>query len=163
MTLQIGVAEPRDLFAVLELLKSNKLPLDGLSDHLNTIFIIREGEHVAGSAALEIYGTAALLISVAVERRQQGKGWGKRITHATLEYARAKGLTHVYLLTETALDFFAKFGFRTVDRSQVPQTVRNSAEFTSACPVSATVMMFQLEDESKRSEISTSRCMGRTI
>ncbi|MFH0848860.1 MAG: arsenic resistance N-acetyltransferase ArsN2 [archaeon] len=129
----------------MELLRSNGLPPDGLNDHLNMILVLRENERVSGSAALEIYDTAALLRSVAVERQRQGKGWGKQLTNAMLKLAEEKGVTHVYLLTETASDFFERFGFRRVDRSEVPLTVRSSVEFTSACPESAMAMLLPLK------------------
>jgi amino-acid N-acetyltransferase len=45
------------------------------------------------------------------------------------------------LLTTTAEDFFARFGFRRTDRTQVPPSVRESREFQGACPTSATVMV----------------------
>ncbi len=146
MTIGIGPAKLQDLPRVLELLKSGKLPVDGLSGHLNTTLVLREGERVGGCVALEIYSTAALLRSLVVKKQHRGKGWGKRLTHAALEIAQEKGVKQVYLLTETARDFFAGLGFKVVDRSEVPLSVRSSVEFTSACPVSATAMMFQLRN-----------------
>ena len=37
-------------------------------------------------------------------------------------------------LTTTADGYFPRFGFERIERSQVPATVRESVEFTSACP-----------------------------
>src|SRR6266567_3236122 len=50
----------------------------------------------------------------------------------------------VYLLTETAGQFFPKFGFTAITRAQVESAVLESPEFTTACPKSAMVMVKQL-------------------
>ncbi len=46
----------------------------------------------------------------------------------------------MFLLTETAAHFFPRFGFRAISRGEVPESVRASLEFTTACPKSALVM-----------------------
>ena len=74
---------------------------------------------VVGSAALEFYGKAALLRSVAVVAELRGAGLGHRLTGAALDLARQRGVTAVYLLTETAADFFPRFGFRPTQRAQI--------------------------------------------
>ncbi|MFN8474960.1 MAG: arsenic resistance N-acetyltransferase ArsN2 [Anaerolineae bacterium] len=140
MSVTIGPARPEDFPAVLALLERSHLPPDGLADHRDALLVAREGDAVVGSAALEVYGDAALLRSVAVDERLRGHGLGQRLTDAALEMARERGIHEVYLLTETAADFFPRFGFRPVDRTDVAAEVQQSVEFTSACPVSALVM-----------------------
>jgi N-acetylglutamate synthase-like GNAT family acetyltransferase len=47
--------------------------------------------------------------------------------------ARWRGVRRIYLLTESASDFFAaKFGFRVVDRSTLGKHVAASETFTAA-------------------------------
>ncbi|MGH7620943.1 MAG: arsenic resistance N-acetyltransferase ArsN2, partial [Gemmatimonadaceae bacterium] len=53
---------------------------------------------------------------------------------------RSIGIDELYLLTTTAERFFAELGFRTIDRADVPASVRGSVEFTSACPDTAVAM-----------------------
>jgi amino-acid N-acetyltransferase len=74
--------------------------------------IARENQDIVGSAALEIYGTIALLRSVAVANYLRVQGPGQQLTDAALNLARRKGVTQVYVLTETATGFFPRFGFR---------------------------------------------------
>ena len=140
-TITIGAAHPSDLPAVLALLERSGLPQEGLADHLATTLVARSGDEVVGSAALEIYGAAALLRSVAVDSMLRGERLGQRLTRAALDLARQRGVATVYLLTETAGDFFARFGFRAIDRSAVDAAVQQSVEFTSACPASAQVLV----------------------
>src|SRR2546430_1175280 len=74
-------------------------------------------------------------------RRQ---GLGAAVTVAALDLARRRGVRTVYLLTETAGQFFPKFGFTQITRAQVEPVVLHSPEFTTACPKSALVMVKQL-------------------
>ena len=97
-----------------------------------------------GCAAIELYGAAALLRSVAVDASRRGQGLGQRLTAATLELASQRGARTVYLLTESAQDFFPRFGFRPIPRSEVEPAVQRSVEFTSACPASAQAMVTTL-------------------
>jgi len=144
MTTTIGSAHTRDLPEVLALLARSDLPGDGLAEHTATLLVAREGARIVGSAALELYGRAALLRSVAVEADQRGTGLGQRLTRAALDLARARGVATLYLLTETAADFFPRFGFRTIPRDAVDPAVRGSVEFTTLCPASATAMALEL-------------------
>src|SRR2546422_9496400 len=140
----ITPAAPGDLPAILELLAASKLPRAGIEDHVASTLVARADSDVVGSAALELYGSAALLRSVAVATRLRGRGLGAALTVAALDLARGRGVRTVYLLTETAGRFFPKFGFRSITRADVDVAVRSSTEFTSACPASALVMRAQL-------------------
>ena len=145
MTLpDIALAAPADLPAVLALLDANGLPRAGLDEQLATTLVAREQGRLVGCAALELYGRAALLRSVAVAARLRGRGLGQALTSAALELARRGGVRTVYLLTETAAQFFPKFGFEVVTRASVEPTVLQSTEFTTACPASALVMALAL-------------------
>ena len=140
----IGPASREELPRITELLGDGGLPPDGLEDHLPTILVARLHGRVVGSAALELYGSAALLRSVAVRWDLRGTGLGSRLTEAALRLSRELGVAEAYLLTETADHFFPRFGFRNVPRSRVPSSVRSSVEFTSACPESARAMALDL-------------------
>src|SRR5262245_64718992 len=88
MTITIGPACPGDLPAVLALLERSGLPQDGLSEHLATTLVARDGDAIVGSAALEVYRKAALLRSVAVDSALRGQGLGQRLTRTALDLAQ---------------------------------------------------------------------------
>ena len=117
------------------------LTLDGLEAHLAATIVARDATSLLGCAALELYGTDALLRSVAVAAEHRGKGLGEALTAAAIALARQRGVRGIYLLTETAERFFPRFGFEIISRDAVPAVVKASAEFTTACPASATVMV----------------------
>jgi amino-acid N-acetyltransferase len=137
----VGPMKAGELDAVLALLARLGLPVEGLAEHAGTTLVAREhGGRIVGSAALEVYGSEALLRSVAVDPSCQGLGLGRRLTEAALALANRAGLSRVYLLTQTAERFFPRFGFRAIARDDVPPSVRQSVEFRSACPASAIAM-----------------------
>ena len=138
--LPITPARAEDLAAVEELLRENSLPLVGLYAALATALVARREGRVVGAVALELYGRSALLRSLAVRAEERGRGLGRALTQAALGLARAHHVERVFLLTETARDFFAALGFRAVERGDVPAAVHASVEFRAACPASAVAM-----------------------
>jgi amino-acid N-acetyltransferase len=140
VTAHIEPARADDAPNVLRLLKENRLPLEGLLDHLATTLVAREAGQIVGSAALEVYPDGALLRSVAVSPDRQGTGVGHQLIEAAIEMARDRSLSALFLLTTTADRYFPKFGFERIERQAVPDSVKTSVEFTSACPSSAVVM-----------------------
>lgn len=137
---RIESARPHDVSDVLALLKAHELPLDGLADHLATMLVARQDGRVVGSAAIEVYPDGALLRSVAVAPARQRQRLGRELTEAAIRLAQERHAPAIYLLTTTAEQYFPKFGFERIARTDVPAGVQTSIEFTSACPASATVM-----------------------
>ena len=138
--------------SMLQLLRDSGLPVDGLVEHLETAFVVRDHGGIVGCAALEVYTEGALLRSVVVAPAAQGRGLGQLLTEAAVTLAQRLGIPAVYLLTTTAESYFPRFGFVRITREQVPSSVQQSIEFRSACPASAVVMRRTLNDgaEEKR-------------
>jgi len=101
-------------------------------------------KEIVGCSALELYQQLALLRSVAVKPSLRKRGLGVELTRAALDLARECQVRKVYLFTLTACAFFSKLGFIQASRSDVPTAVRQSIEFTTLCPESATVMTIPL-------------------
>jgi amino-acid N-acetyltransferase len=136
----ISPARPSDLEVVEALLQREHLPVFGLRDQPQQMFVARDGNRIVGCASLELYGDAALLRSVAVDAEFRGGGVGGALTRTAIELAGRRHVSTVYLLTETAERFFPRFGFAMIDRADVPAAVRQSAEFTQGCCPCAHVM-----------------------
>ncbi len=128
---------------VAQLLSAMQLPLDGAQEHLSGFMLALRDGQLVGCAALERYGEAALLRSVAVRTEARSSGVGRALVNAVLAQARAGGVRQVVLLTETAHSYFSSFGFRKISRAETPEAVQASAEFTTACPQSAIVMVLE--------------------
>lgn len=135
-------ARATDLPQVEALLRAAGLPVEGVAESLETWFEVAEvGGAVAGVAGLESYGTSGLLRSVAVAAERQGAGIGETLVRRRLRDAKRRGVEHVWLLTTTAEPWFARFGFRTVERTDVPPEVQRTPEFSDLCPATAAVMV----------------------
>ncbi len=141
----IECASPTDLVAILALLERCGLPQAGLEEVLSTTVVAREAGRVVGCSALEVYGTTALLRSVAVDPLRRSHGLGSRLVHAALSMAQQLGIQEVYLLTETAADYFPRFGFHRIERAAASPAIHRSVEWTSACPASAQAMVLSLQ------------------
>lgn len=129
---------------IAQLLQEANLPLDGAHEHLTNFVVAFNGEKLIGCAGLEVYGEYGLLRSVAVEAGERGKGLGFKLTREILERAKENRLRHIVLLTETAQNFFPKFGFRVIKRDDAPAPVKESVEFKGACCESAVTMQIDL-------------------
>jgi arsenate reductase (thioredoxin) len=129
-----------DAPAIASLLTTASLPVAGLEAALPHAVIAEEAGTVVGVAALEFHGADALLRSVAVAPAHRRAGLGLALTLDRLGAARTHGVQHVWLLTETAVPFFAQLGFATVARTSAPAALAASVEFAEACPASATAM-----------------------
>jgi N-acetylglutamate synthase-like GNAT family acetyltransferase len=140
----IRQATTRDLPDIITLLEESRLPLAGLAELVATTLVAQRNARVVGCAAVEIRGTSGLLRSVAVDGTRRGEGLGHQLTQATLDLARARGVTTVYLLTTTAAAFFPRFGFQEIPRADVDPAVQRSVEFTTACPADAVAMRADL-------------------
>jgi N-acetylglutamate synthase-like GNAT family acetyltransferase len=139
-------ASAADWAAIASLLEANKLPLDGAQAHLsNFVLAIANGE-VVGSAGAEIHGEVALLRSVAVAPGVQRLGIGKSLVSLLIEEARRRGIRSLHLLSVTAPEYFAQFGFKRGPREQAPVVLQASAEFQGACPACAAFMSLTLSE-----------------
>jgi amino-acid N-acetyltransferase len=146
MSIAIERAHRRDQLDVFRIVEQNHLPLAGLDEHLDTALVARQDDRIVGAAALELYRDGALLRSVAVAPNAQRKGVGHQLTASALVLAEELGTPAVYLLTTTAEQFFPRFGFERIARTEVPVGVQRSVEFTSACCPSAIVMRKMLSN-----------------
>ena len=141
---RIRPAAATDLPAVERLLVESALPLDGVREALPD-FVVAEAEgDLVGVAGLEVRQEDALLRSVAVRPEWRSRGVGRQLVTRAIANAESRGLRALYLLTTTAERYVPSFGFETIARDEVPEPIRETREFTDACPASATVMCCRL-------------------
>ncbi len=133
-------ASPDDLAGIEALLTAYELPLDGVAEALPTFMVAEHAGTLVGVAGLEVCCDNALLRSVAVRDEWRSRGVGRQLVTRVIAEAESKGIHALYLLTTTAEHYFPSFGFTKVPRDVVPEDVRATKEFQSACPASATVM-----------------------
>ena len=122
------------------MLEKAGLTVEDLSTAPVRFWLAREGQSLAGAVGIERYGGAGLLRSLAVTPGHQGFGTGSALVQALESAMCAEGLKSIALLTQTAETFFAKRGYELTAREQVPEEIRQTAEFRSLCPATAVCM-----------------------
>lgn len=139
------VTSRHSLAPLLDLLRVCKLPYQDIRLE-NNLFVSYHDQsgRILGFGGLEFYSPFALLRSVAVDESQRGNSIGKHIVSDLLARAQEKSVREVYLLTETAHDFFLNRGFTDVLREDVPVEIKGSSEFSSVCPVTASAMVYRI-------------------
>lgn len=105
---------------------------------------VSETGEIVATAGVEVHGAAGLLRSVVVRADLRSHGLGARLAEDRIRWAAANGLTALYLLTDTAAEYWPRFGFAKTDRSAAPTEITGSFEWRSACPASATAMKLEL-------------------
>ena len=134
-----------DLRDIQDLLTDALLPVDGVAGSLPTFVVAEHDGKLVGAAGLELCGEDALLRSVVVAPEWRSRGLGRELMDRVIAEGKARRLRALYLLTTTAEQFFPAFGFERTTRDRVPDGVRATAEFETACPASATFMRKMLE------------------
>ncbi|HUO18427.1 MAG TPA: arsenic resistance N-acetyltransferase ArsN2 [Steroidobacteraceae bacterium] len=133
-------ASADDLIAIRALLESAGLPTSDLESARPQFVAIREQGKLIAAGALQRFGAAALLRSVAVSADSRGMGCGGLIVAELERLAREAGVERLILLTQTAARFFAQRGYQVMERGSAPVEVQGSEEFRCLCPGSAVCM-----------------------
>lgn len=130
--------------ALIELLAAEKLPVADLPETLDNFIVAIQDGSVVGVAGVEVYGQYGLLRSLAVHPAHRSVGIAGKLLARLTNMSRLKGLSELYLLTETAPAYFERQHYAQITREEVPAEVQRSSEFSHVCPVSAIVMKKKL-------------------
>ena len=132
---------PADSTAIELLLQNAGLPTaDIRSIPALRSWVIDGGGSLRGVVCLEPFTHEGLLRSLAVAPEARGHGLGRSLVAQLERDARSEGIQTLVLLTQTAEKFFAMLGFQVVNRDAIGNAVKESAQFRSLCPASATCM-----------------------
>lgn len=142
----IIVPASQDSFsAAIELLKKNNLPTEDISPGTQ-LFVVEEENEVIATVAVEYDYNDALLRSLSVSEKKRNLGIGKELVNFIEDYVHKQGVQNIFLLTTTADHFFSGKGYKIIDRSNVPQFIQNTKEYSVICASSSTLMKKNLTD-----------------
>jgi amino-acid N-acetyltransferase len=137
--------QQHDLAQFEALLRLNLLPTeDCVEQAANFCAIYDDGELIAAGGLEPVSARFGLLRSIVVQDKHRGKGLARQMTMQLLQQAKTDGREAVFLLTETATDYFATLGFQSVARDEVPAEITLTRQFSSLCPDSASCMCLRL-------------------
>jgi len=143
--MQYRQATKADLTEIEELLKDNNLPFSDCSEHIDNFILKEEKNKIIGIGCIEIYGRNGLIRSMVVAKNYRRSGVAKEILRTLKEKAFDSGVTDIYLLTETAIEYFKTVGFKALDRDDAPDSIKNTKQFNAICPSSAVVMYSKIK------------------
>jgi amino-acid N-acetyltransferase len=97
--------------------------LNQIYEDIRDFYIADGNGRIIGTCALHVnWGDLAEVKALVVDEEFQGKGLGKRLVRSCLDEAGSLGISRVFALTYRP-DFFARLGFRHIDKSDLPQKV----------------------------------------
>lgn len=128
--MKIRTAKISDLKYVQKLIndyakKEEMLPrsLNELYETVRDFFVSEARGTIYGVCALHImWEDLAEIRSLAVDKRYQKKGIGKKLVHQCIKEAHALGIKKVFALTYHP-EFFKKLGFIDIDKASLPQKI----------------------------------------
>jgi amino-acid N-acetyltransferase len=127
--------------AVMYLLHAANLPTADITDgHLHNFWgYVAEGK-VIGVVGLEPFSDMGLLRSLTVDPAHRGFGLGKQLVLHAEQMALLMDMHELYLLTDSAQEFFENLGYARINRQNAPPKIRSSREFSELCPASSLLM-----------------------
>jgi len=84
--------------------------------------------------------TAVSVSALMVVREERNKGIARQLVERVESQAHSDGQKDIWLLTTTADRYFARIGYRTVERNNVSEEVRLTQQFSSLCTATAVCM-----------------------
>ncbi|MDI6759169.1 MAG: N-acetyltransferase [Candidatus Omnitrophota bacterium] len=115
------IQEIINVFAGLDLMLPRSL--NELYENLRDFWVAEENKKIVGCVALHIsWDDLAEIKSLAVEKKSQKKGLGKRLISTCFLEAKQLGAKRIFVLTYKP-DYFRSFGFRKAQHSSFPHKV----------------------------------------
>lgn len=98
--------------------------LNDLYDNLRDMFVAEDGDRLLGVCGLHVlWENLAEVRSLAVRKENQGKGIGAALVRRAIRDAKSLGIKRVFALTYVPEFFRKNFGFRDVDKSDLPHKI----------------------------------------
>jgi amino-acid N-acetyltransferase len=137
--MNIVPASQNSFSAAIELLKKNNLPTEDINPGTQ-LFVVEDGDEVIATVAVEYDYNDALLRSLSVSEDKRSSGIGAELVDFIEDYVSKQGVRTIYILTTTAANFFSRRGYTLIDRSNVPQFIKDTKEYSVICASSSTLM-----------------------
>ena len=126
-------------------MNAHKLCFNDLESQGVELFSVTKDNKPVGYFGYEVFGENALFRSFIVVPEEQGKNYGVHIWNMAKEQLKERKVKHVYLLTNSATEFFMKVGYKSFERTKVPDAIAQTSEFTTFCPTDSVCMRYELE------------------
>jgi arsenate reductase (glutaredoxin) len=127
--------------ALIAALRDVDLPVDDLREPGRSFFRYATlAGACVGYGGFEHFGQHALIRSLVTSQQARHRGIGSGMLALLLRRAFDEGARDAWLLTTNAAPFFERAGFKRVERSAAPATIRATRQAVSLCPSTAPLM-----------------------
>ena len=111
--------------AVMHLLHAANLPTGDIDDGLLHNFWGYPAEgRIIGVVGLELFSGVGLLRSLMVDPAHRSRGIGKQLVDHAEQMASEMNVRELYLLTDSAQEFFENLGYARKDRRNAPPEIQ---------------------------------------
>ncbi|MCE5322531.1 GNAT family N-acetyltransferase [bacterium] len=141
----IRKATDADMPAVISLLEEMSLPVDGIAENRDHLYVLEAQGTLVGAVGYEAYPPDALLRSLVIAPSMRGQGYGRQLISHILKQAQIDGIRDAYALTTTIPYLLSRSCFDEISRSDAPEALSASEEFRGACPVSARLFRIPID------------------
>ena len=138
--IDITTVNPKFREAIISLLQSEGLPVEDLPPMMQNFFVAMDNGFVISAVGLKIYERSGLLRSLVVKPEYRKMKIAAGLVNEVEVSGRRLGLKNIYLLTETAKDYFHRKGYEQIARDEAPESIKQSTEFSHVCPSTAILM-----------------------
>lgn len=144
MNFVIQKAKDKQIEEIKILLAEHKLPIDDIQSGKIYFLAVTKKQKVIGAIGVEMYQNMGLLRSLVVDSQYRNHRLGKKLIDALIQNCISNKVDELYLLTSTAILFFEKLGFKSIERENVPKRINQTEQFKTLCPSSAIAMFKKL-------------------
>jgi arsenate reductase len=146
----IRPATQADFRIVCELLQSEQLPTIDLRPDLQHFFLAIDKDQPIGLIGLDFYGINGLLRSMVVLPPYRNQGVAGRLIDTLEAQARDLGIRQLYLITNTAENYFRQKGFARIQPGVLPADLAMAPEFNGLCPASSAIMTRPVQADTQK-------------
>ncbi len=143
MTAEVSIrgGHASDLAVAQNWLQGAGLPAADLTrKHMQDFLLAHTADQAVGMIGLQGLGSVGLLRSLVVDPSIRSKGIGEQLVKALESRAAKKGINELWLLTIDADRYFVRLGYVAADRTDAPEAIKETEEFSTLCPGDATLM-----------------------
>lgn len=133
-------AKHADLPGIRALLEEGGLLSVDCAEQIGNFWVVEDCAEIVAIGALEICGAFGFVRSLAVTATHQGHGVAAQLLGILEKKAIQGQLRALFLLTETSVAYFRKFGFEVIARESAPAPIRATRQIEELCPAYAILM-----------------------
>jgi amino-acid N-acetyltransferase len=122
--MNIRPASRTDLNEIQRLLSQHNLPTADINENSVQFFVGESGCEIYGVIGLEKYDNIGLLRSLVVKESYKGQNLGLKLVNYLFEFGNRRAIQELFLLTDTAVDYFKKIGFVEIEKESTPKKLK---------------------------------------